>query len=234
MRQAFRITCGLAALVLAGCSVQVQNNTPDKFQANPEIGMYPIKATVTRGALVSPQMYVYDVAGGQKIPLKSDATGTHWGTMVPVRCQSSFQLQYLAIWRLQGLATKQKLFPASPIKVTLTPPPLTKEATIDTSGRPKKGVWKGDVNYEFATATNTQITGAKLEPIGKTREDKRLVREIHVASSLPINASCDTKTAVTLTSRVRKAKAKLVIQTSLPGKLSKWTTTVTFQPKPSA
>lgn len=233
MRKAFRITCGVAALALAGCTVQVQNKTPDQFQANPDIGMYPIKATVTHGAMVSTPIYLYDVGGGQKLPLKSDASGTHWSTMVPVRCQSSFPLQYLAIWRLQGLATKQKLFPAQPIQVTLNPPPLIKQATIDTSGRPKKGVWQGGVSYEFSTASNAQITGAQIEPIGKSKEDVRWAKGIRIVSTFPIDVPCDTPTPVTLASRDRKARADLVITTNLSGTLATWTTQVTFQPKPA-
>lgn len=234
MRKSFRLTCGVAALVLAGCSVQVQNKTPDKFQANPDIGMYPIKANVTSGAMVSQPIYLYDVGSGKKVPLKADPTGTRFSAMLPVRCQSSFKLQYLAIWRLQGLATKQKLFPAQPIEVELTPPPLTQEATIDTSGAPKKGVWQGNVKYKFATASNTQITSAKIEPLGKTPADALSAKQIRIVSAFPINAECDKSTAITLASRVRQAQAKLVIDTSLPGKMSKWTTKVTFQPKPSA
>jgi hypothetical protein len=234
MRKSFRLTCGVAALVLAGCSVQVQNKTPDKFQANPDIGMYPIKATVTAGAMVSQPIYLYDVGSGQKIPLKSDPTGTHWSAMLPVHCQSSFKLQYLAIWRLQGLATKQKLFPPQPIVVKLTPPPLIQEATIDTSGAPKKGVWEGGVDYKFGTARNTQITGASIEPLGKTPADVRAAKQIRIVSTFPINAECDKSTAITLASSVRQAQAKLVIHTSLPGKMAKWSTKVTFQPKPSA
>ncbi len=234
MRKSFRLTCGVATLVLAGCSVQVQNNTPDKFQANPDIGMYPIKATVKQGAMVSQPIYLYDVGGGQKVPLKPDPTGTHFSAMLPVRCQSSFPLQYLAIWRLQGLATKQKLFPAQPIEVELTPPPLTQEATIDTSGAPKKGAWEGVVKYKFSTAANTQITGAKIEPLSSSPADVLSAKQIRIVSTLPINAECDKSTAITLASRARQAQANLVIDTSLPGKMSTWTTKVTFQPKPSA
>jgi len=234
MRQAFRITCGAAALVLAGCSVQVQNKTPDQFQANPDIGMYPIKATLTHGAMVSQPIFLYDVGGGQKIPLKPDATGTHWSAMVPVKCQSSFPLQYLAVWRLQGMATKQKLFPAQPIHVTLNPPPLTKQATIDTSGRPKKGAWRGGVSYEFATASNAQITSAHIEAVGKSREDRLAAKRVRIETSFPLDVPCDSPTSVKLASRTRKARVNLVIDTSLPGKLATWTTTVTFQPKPSA
>lgn len=231
MRQAFRLTFGVAALALAGCGVQVHNTTPAQFQANPSVGMYPISATISRGFMVSPQIYLFQVAGGHKVPLSPNATNTRWRTMYPVRCKSSFPLQYLAIWRLQGMATRQKRFPAQPVVVKLTQPPLTKQAIIDTSGRPKHGAWQGHVSYEFSTAANTNITGAKIEPVGKTRQDKLQARAIRVVSTFPVSASCDTSTAVMLASRYRKAEANLVISTDSKT-VPTWTTQVMFQPKP--
>lgn len=232
MRQAFRYSVGVAALALAGCGVQVHNQTPAKFQANPDIGMYPISATVKMGALVSPPMYLFQVGGGHKVELHSDASGTRWQTMYPVRCTSSFPVQYLAIWRVQGVATRQKLFPAQPFNVELTQPPLTKEAIISTAGAAKRGVWQGPVNYEFATAQNTNITSAKIVPSGKTRADVLSANAIHVVSTFPISASCDTKTGVVLASRLRNAHANLVITTDSKD-MPTWTTQVTFEPGPT-
>lgn len=232
MRQAFRFSIGVAALALAGCGVQVQNQTPTQFQANPDIGMYPISATVKAGALVSQPMFLFQVGGGQKVPLHSNANGTDWHTMFPVRCQSSFPVQYLAVWRLQGVATRQKYFPAQPIEVKLIQPPLTKEAVISTSGAPKRGEWQGPVNYEFATAQNTNITAAKIEPSGTTRADVLAAKAIHIVSALPIAAACDTPTAVVLASRLRDAHANLVITTDSK-QMPTWTTQVTFAPKPA-
>jgi hypothetical protein len=233
MRQAFRLSCAVAvALALAGCSVQVHNTTPSHFQANPHIGMYPITATITSGTLVSSPIYLYEMDGHHKLRLHADATGTVWHAMLPVRCQSSFPLQYLAVWQVQGISTRQKLFPPQPLEVKLEPPPLTKEAVIDTSGAPVRGAWQGAVNYEFATAANTNITAAKIEPIGKARQDLLWAKAIHIVSTFPIAASCDTPTAVMLSSGDRVAKAKLVI--SIQSKtMPTWTTTVSFRPKPA-
>ena len=181
MRQALRFSIGVAALALAGCGVKVQNQTPTQFQANPDIGMYPISATIKAGALVSQPIYLFQVGGGQKVPLQADASGTQWRAMLPVRCKSSFPVQYLAVWRVQGMATRQKLFPAQPIEVKLLQAPLTKEAIISTSGRPKHGMWQGAVNYEFATEQNTNITGAKIEPVSTSRADVLAVGALDVA-----------------------------------------------------
>lgn len=232
MRQVVRLTCGVATLVLAGCSVQVQNKTPDHFQANPDIGMYPISATVASGAMVSTPIYLYEVGNGKKIPLKPDATGTHFHTMLPVSCANSFPLQYLAIWRLQGVATRQKLFPAQPITVQLSAPPLTRQATIDTSGKPTKGEWQGNVSYKFVTAPDTQITGATIEPVSQSRADVESVKLVHVVSTFPIDAQCNQSTPVVLASRTRAAQVNLVISTSEPG-MPQWTTKVVFQPQPT-
>ncbi len=233
MRQAFRLSCAVAvALALGGCSVQVHNTTPTHFQADPNIGMYPVTATITSGALVSSPLYLFEVGGGHKVRLHPDATGTAWRAMLPVRCKSSFPLQYLAIWQVQGVSTRQRLFPAQPLEIKLDQPPLTKAAVIDTSGAPVHGGWQGSVNYEFSTAANTNITGAKIEPVGKTPQDLLWARSIHVLSTFPVSASCDTPTAVTLSSGYRVAKAKLVISIQSK-KTPTWTTTVSFQPKPA-
>ncbi len=229
MRQALRYSIGVAALALAGCGVQVHNQTPSQLQANPDIGMYPISASLKAGALVSQPIYLFQVGGGQKVPLQSNATGTHWQTMYPVRCKSSFPVQYLAVWRVQGMATRQKLFPAQPVEIKLLQPPLTKEAIISTAGAPKGGVWEGAVNYVFATAANTTITGAKIEPVSSSRADVLAAKAIRVVSTFPVPAACDTPTGVELASRLRKAEANLVITTDSK-QVPTWTTKVTFAP----
>ncbi len=233
MRLALRLSC-VAALAagLAGCSVQVHNTTPAKFQADPNVGMYPISATVTEGTLVSGPLYLFEVGGGHKVRMHPNAARTSWQTMLPVRCKSSFPLQYLAVWQVQGVTTRQGLFPKQPIDVELTQPPLTREAFINTTGAPVRGMWQGTVNYEFSTAANTNITGAKIEPIGKSRQDQLWAQGIHVLSTFPIAASCDTPTGITLASGYRKAKAKLVISTDSKTTPT-WTTKVTFRPGPA-
>ncbi len=233
MRQAFRLSSAVAvALALTGCSVQVHNTTPGHFQADPNVGMYPITAKITSGALVSSPVYLFDVGGGRKVRLHPNATGAAWQAMLPVHCKSSFPLQYLAVWQVQGISTRQARFPRQPLEIKLEQPPLTKTAVIDTSGAPVRGGWQGEVNYEFSTAENTNITSAKIEPIGKTPQDQLWARAIHVVSSFPIAASCDTPTAVTLSSGLRVAKAKLVI--SVQSKtIPTWTTKVNFRPTPA-
>lgn len=230
MRQALRYSIGVAALALAGCGVRLQNQTPTTFEANPDIGMYPLSATIKAGGLVNQPVYVFQVGGGQKVPLHADASGTVFRTMYPVRCKSSFPVQYLAVWRVQDMATRQKIFPAQPIEVQLTQPPLTKDVVISTSGVPTKGEWQGPVNYVFATAQNTNITGATIEPSGTAKADVLAAKAIHVVSTFPIAASCDTPTGVVLASRDRTAHANLVITTDSTT-VPTWTTAVTFQPK---
>lgn len=232
MRQALRVSIGIAALALAGCSVQVHNQTPTKFQANPDIGMYPLSATVKSGFMVTQPVYLFQVGGGHKVPLQPNASGTEFRTMYPVHCKSSFPLQYLAVWRLQGMATRQKLFPAQPIEVKLSQPPLTAQALISTSGRPKRGEWQGAVNYQFSTAANTDITAAKIEPSSTSRADVRSAKAIRIVSTFPVSASCDTPTGVVLASRAHKAHANLVITTNSKA-VPTWTTKVIFEPRPA-
>jgi len=50
-----------------------------------------------------------------------------------LRCHSSFPLQILAVWRLQGLSTRQALAPPQPRQIKLTEPPLTKQEGFDTA-----------------------------------------------------------------------------------------------------
>lgn len=232
MRRAAVIAFIATALTLSGCDVQVQDQTPGRFTANADVGMYPIRAKVTRGALVSPQMFLFAVSGNHKIPLTPSANGSEWEAMYPVRCTASFPLQFLAEWRLQGVTTRDKLFPAQPREIVLTAPPLTAQANIDTSGKPKKGRWQGPVNYEFVTAPSVNITGAQIEPTSQARADVESAKAISIVSTFPINATCDTPTAVVLQSKARKAHANLVIDTDQPGR-PQWTTRVDFAPKPS-
>ena len=54
MFKLIRLTWVPVALVLSACDVQVRDETPAEYPANHDIGMYDIKATVTRDALVTP------------------------------------------------------------------------------------------------------------------------------------------------------------------------------------
>jgi len=233
MRRIMGATCvAAAALALAGCGVQVQDETPAQFQTNSDIGMYPITAKVTGGALVSPPVYLFLLSGGQKVPLSANADGTYQ-TMFPVKCTTSFPLQFLAVWRLQVGATRQALFPAQPRQIELTPPPLTKQANIDTSGKPDKKTraWQGNVQYDFVTVPQVQITGAHLEPVSQDKADVAALKRISIVSTFPIEGSCGTPTAIELASKEQRAHVNLVIDTNDPA-YPHWTTQVDFAPQP--
>ena len=232
MRLNIGATCVVAAaLALAGCGVQVQDETPGQFQTNPDIGMYPITAKVTAGAMVSPPVYLFLLSAGQKVPLSANPDGTYQ-TMFPVKCTTSFPLQYLAVWRLQLGTTRQELFPPQARQIELSPPPLIKQANIDTSGKPDKKTrtWQGNVQYNFVTAPQVQITGAHLEPVSQDKADVEAVKRVSLVSTFPIEGSCGTPTAVELASKDQRAHVNLVIDTSDPA-YPHWTTQVDFAPQ---
>src|SRR6185312_8125912 len=139
MRRIIGFSCLVAvAVALSGCDVQLQDETAAGFQANPDVAMYPISARiVSAGSMVSQPVFVFAVSGDQRVPLSAGPDGTYQ-TMLPVKCTRTFPLQFLAIWRLQGVMTKHQLFPPQPREIELTPPPLTRQASIDTSGKPDK------------------------------------------------------------------------------------------------
>jgi hypothetical protein len=222
----------VVALALTGCGVQLQDETPGRFTANPDIGMYPLTVKVTSGALVSTPVYVFVVAGaGQQVPRTAGPNGTY-GTMYPVKCKQSFPLQYLAVWRVQGVVTQHQLFPPQPREIELTPPPLTQQATIDTSGTPDKKThsWQGTVQYDIITAPDAHITGAQVQPVSQDKADIKAAQAVSVVSTFPIDASCGTPTAVTLATKAQTAHVNLVITTDLPG-MPQATTRVDFTPQ---
>lgn len=233
MRREFGLLCLAAvALALAGCGVQVQDETPSRFEANPDVAMYPLTAKVTAGSMVSQPVYLFAVSEGQRVPLSLGQDGTYQ-TMFPVKCKRAFPLQYLAIWRLQGMATRHQLFPAQPRQIDLTPPPLTKQASIDTSGKPDKKTrsWQGGVQYDIVTAADAHITGAHLDPVSQDKADVAAARAVSIVSSFPIDATCGTPTAVQLASKKQVAHVNLTIDTDLPS-MPHWTTRVDFGPQP--
>lgn len=232
MRREIGFSCmAAAALALAGCGVRLQDETPAQFQANPDIGMYPIRVKVTSGTMVSPPVYVFALSGGRKVALSPGSDGTY-RTMLAVKCRDSFPLQYLAIWRLQGMATRHEFYPAQPRQIALMPPPLKRHAIIDTSARPdpKTRTWQGSVKYKIVTDANAQIIAAKIEPVSQDKADVESAKAISIVSGLPLDASCGIPTAVQLASRTPRARANLVIQTNVPG-IPTWTTQVTFAPQ---
>ena len=231
MRRVIGSTCVVAvALALAGCDVQLQDQTAGRFQANPDVAMYPITVKVTAGSMVSQPVYVYVVSDGQRVPLSPNPDGTYQ-TMFSVKCKPSFPLQYLAVWRVQNVVTKHEIVPAQPREIDLTPPPLTQQKSIDTSGKPDKKTrsWQGGVPYDIVTAPEAHITGAHLEPVSQDKADVEAAKPISVVSAFPIDVTCGTPAAVQLASKKAQAHANLVIDTDLPGR-QQWTTRVDFAP----
>jgi hypothetical protein len=223
---------GAVATVLSACDVQVHDATPDQYPANHDVGMYEIKATVVPDSMVSPgSVFLFGLSGQQRIEMASNRAGTEWHGMYAIRCHSSFPLQMKAIWKLQGLATKEKVVPeGTPREIKLIEPEPTKEASIDTSGKSPKGGWTGSVKYRFATQPDTQISGAHIEPTSQDPADVNAAKGVSVTSALPVDAQCGVPTEVTLTTTAQNAHANLVIDTNLPA-YPHWTTKVDFAPK---
>lgn len=243
MYKLIRLSWIPAALCLGACTVQVNDTTPAQYQANNDIGMYEITATTTEGALVTPgSLVLFAISDSQKITLSPNSDGSGWHGLLPVRCQSSFPLQILAVWRLQGLATRNIVVPPQPRQVKLTEPPLTKREGFDTAkpaegkaGKGKgskggKGDWEGTVNYRFVTVPVTQITGARIEPASASAEDVAAARAISVKTALPLQAACGENAQLRLASNEQRAHGTLVIDTENPG-VPRWQTYVEFSPK---
>jgi hypothetical protein len=220
------------AVVLAssGCDVQVRDETPAEYPAAHDIGMYQIKAHVDRDALVSPgSVFLFAAGSKQRIEMSGDRSGSEWTGLYSVRCVSTFPLQYIAVWKLQGLATKQKLVPAQPREIRLIEPPLTREFSVDTAVKNPKG-WEGAVPYRFVTLPTTQITGAHIEPLSQSAADVAAAKALTVVGDFPIAATCGTPTPVRVLSKAQRATGNLVIDTDHPT-VPHWTTRVEFAPK---
>ena len=235
MSKVTRFTCfffgGAVATVLSACDVQVHDATPEQFPANHDVGMYPIKATVVPDALVTPgSVFLRGLSGKQRIELTANRAGTEWHGMYAIRCQPSFPLQIFAIWKLQGLTTKEKVVPEQAREIKLVEPAPTKTATIDTTaGKPPKGGWTGSVKYRFATQA-TQITGAHIEPVSQDPADVNAAKAITVTSAMPVDVPCGVATDVELASSAPNAHGNLVIDTTHVA-YPHWTTKVEFAPK---
>jgi RES domain-containing protein len=246
MYKLIRLSWLPAALCLSACDVQVNDTTPAQYQANNDIGMYEITATASQGALVTPgSLVLFAIGENQKVPLSLNSDGSGWHGLYSVRCQSSFPLQILAVWRLQGLATRNTLVPAQARQVKLTEPPLTKQEGFDTAAKPGdskapagkgakgkagKGEWEGTVNYRFVTVPVTQITSARLEPSSASGEDTAAARAISVKTPVPLQAACGENAQLRLVSTEQRAHGTLIIDTDNPG-MPRWQTYVEFSPK---
>ncbi len=238
MSKVTRFTCiffgGAVATVLSACDVQVHDSTPDQYPANYDVGMYEIKATVAPDALVTPgSIFLRGVSGTQRIEMTPNRAGTEWRGMYAIRCQASFPLQIAAIWKIQGITTKQKVVPEAgqPHEIKLVEKePADKTATIDTaSGKPPKGGWNGTVKFRFATQ-NGQITGAHIDPISQDPADVNAAKAITVTSSIPVDVPCGSPTEVALNTTAATAHGNLVVDTSNPA-YPHWTTRIDAAPK---
>jgi hypothetical protein len=230
MRKLIRTMWVPAALLLSACDVHVQDTTPAQYQANHEVGMYEISATVARDAMV-PSGAVFMTARGEKsgVTLTSNADGSEWHGFYPVRCQSSFPVQFNVEWKT-SLNVKQMLVPAQPQEVKLTEPPEPGEAHFDASGKAPKEGWQGGVQYRFVTVPSARITAAHIEPATAEPADASAAQAISIVTPLPIVAGCGDLVEVRLATKLATAHGTLVIDTDDPG-MPHAQTKVSFGPK---
>ena len=219
------------ALMLGACDVQVHDETPAEYPANHDIGMYEIKATVTRDALVTPgSVFLFALGTNQRIPLSQE--GPEWHGLYSVRCQGSFPLQILAEWKVQGLSVRHKLVPLQPREIKLDEPSLSYSASFDSSGKPPKGGWVGSVQYRFVTVPSAQITAAHIEPSSEAAADVKAAKAISVVTPLPVVAGCGDLAEIRLATTDPHAHGTLVIDTDHPAPtMAHWQTRVEFSPK---
>jgi hypothetical protein len=217
------------ALMLSACDVQVRDETPAEYPANHDIGMYDIKATVARDALVTPgSVFLFALGENQRIPLSQE--GSEWRGLYSVRCQSSFPLQILAEWKLQGLSVRHKLVPLQPRQIKLKEPSLAYSASFDSAGKVPKGGWLGSVQYRFVTVPSAQITAARVEPSSEAAADVKAAKAIAVLTPLPVVAGCGDLAEIRLAATDAHAHGTLVIETDHPT-VPHWQTRVEFSPK---
>ena len=230
MRRLTRLTWLSVALLLVACDVQVRDTTPAEFPANHDIGMYELSVAVTRDSLVTPgSVYVMGVSDRQKVALSPNSDGSRWQGLYPVRCRSSFPLQFVVEWKLP-LDLRRKVVPPQPRQVRLIEPPLTRTASFDSSGKAPRGGWQGTVQYRFVTVPTVQITGAHIGPQGSSAADAVAARPLSVVSSFPVVGGCGDLVEVRVASSAARARGTLVIDTDHPAD-PHWTTRVEFSPK---
>jgi hypothetical protein len=230
MGGALRVAGVLAcALCLDACDVNVHDQTPDEYQADHRLGMYEVKASLDRDAMVGPgSVFVSAIIDDQAVPLEADREKAEWQALYAVRCRSSFQLQYRAVWSIQSITTRAKLFPDHPRTVHLAEPPLTQDALIDTSAKGAKD-WSGVVHYQFVTADNTEIKSGHIEPFSQDPADVQAAAAISVTSAMPLTAPCATPVDVAVSSKAQTAHGYLVIETNSPSAPT-WRTKLEFAP----
>jgi hypothetical protein len=230
MRRLTRLTWLSVALLLVACDVQVRDTTPAEHPANHDIGMYEVSVAVTRDALVTPgSVYVMAISDRQKVALSPNSDSSQWQGLFPVRCKSSFPLQFVVEWKLP-FDLRRKVVPPQPRQVRLIEPPLTRTASFDSSGKAPKGGWQGAVQYRFVTVPTVRITGAHIGPQGSTAADVAAARPLSVVSSFPVVGGCGDLVEVRVASSAPRARGTLVIDTDHPA-APHWTTQVEFSPK---
>jgi hypothetical protein len=230
MRRLLRLMWLSVALVLVACDVQVRDTTPAEFPANHDIGMYELSVAVSRDALVTPgSVYVMAISDRQKVALNPNGDGSEFRGLYPVRCRSSFALQFVAEWKLP-LDLKRKVVPPQPRQVRLIEPPLTRTASFDSSVKAAKGGWQGGVEYRFVTVPTVQITGAHFEPESSSPADTAAAKPLTVVSSFPVVGGCGDLIEVRVASSAPRAHGMLVIDTNHPTD-PHWQTRVEFSPK---
>jgi hypothetical protein len=226
----FARVIGIALLLgLTACDVQLKDETPQEYTANHDLGMYEIKTQAGSGAMVTPSsLHVTARVGDQRVELTPNRARTSWSALYSARCRSSFPLQFRAAWTVQGMMTRGKLEPEKPREVKLIEPPLTAEASFDTSQKSPKG-WPGTVSYRFVTAPNTRVNAARIEPLSQDPADVTAAQAISITTALPLDAKCGTPAEIQLLSKTADARGNLVIETDHPT-VPKWQTKVQFAP----
>ena len=230
MFRLIRLTWVPVALMLGACDVQVHDQTPAEYPANHDIGMYDIKATVTRDALVTPGSVFLFALGSNNQRISLSQEGSEWHGLYSVRCQSSFPLQILAEWKLQGLAVRHKLVPPQPRQIKLVEPAFAYSASFDSAGKPPKGGWVGSVQYRFVTVPSAQITAARIEPSSEAAADLKAAKAISVLTPLPVVAGCGDLAEIRLAASDAHAHGTLMIETDHPA-VPHWQTRVEFSPR---
>ena len=229
MFKLIRLTWVPVALMLSACDVQVRDETPAEYPANHDIGMYDIKATVTRDTLVTPgSVFLFALGDNQRITLSQQ--GSEWRGLYSVRCRSSFPLQILAEWKTQAFSVRHRLLPPQPRQIKLIEPSLTYTASFDSAGKAPKGGWVGNVQYRFVTVPSAQITAARVEPSSEAAADVKAAKAISVLTPLPVVAGCGDLAEVRLAATDAHAHGTLVIDTDHPT-VPHWQTRVEFSPK---
>src|SRR6202023_1259938 len=173
-------------------------------------------------------VFLFALGDNQRIPPLQE--GSEWRGLYSVRCRSSFPLQILAEWKVQGLAVHHKLVPLQPRQIKLVEPPLAYTASFDSAGKAPKGGWVGSVQYRFVTVPSAQITAARVEPSSEAPADVKAAKAISVLTPLPVVAGCGDLAEIRLATTDAHAHGTLVIDTDHPT-LAHWQTRVEFSPK---